>query len=94
MNYKDSVKDLKITCNHMASCLPKTKFIETKKGGLFVYGKRKIGVYVDPFVNRKYEESFKIRKLKYGFGLRVHPLLTAAYPAMKKSVKKGLGIRD
>lgn len=94
MNIKDDIKDLKITCNHMASCLPNTKFIETKKGGLFVNGKRKIGVYVDPTINYKYEESFKIRKLKYGFGLRVHPSLTASYHDMKKSVKKGLGIRD
>lgn len=83
------VKNLKNTCNHMASCLPGTKFVETRNGGYFVKGNRKLGVVVSPS-----SDVLKINKWKDGFGLNVNPKETMNYISILKSVKRGLGIKN
>lgn len=39
----DHVKHLQQTCEHMASCLPDTKFYKTKNGGFFKRGNKTSG---------------------------------------------------
>lgn len=88
------VKYLKKTYNHIASCLPNTKFVETKNGGYFEKGNRKIGAVVSPWQKDDRNSSLKINKWKNGYGLNVHPKDTKSYTFLKKSVQKGLGIKE
>ncbi len=87
----NDIKNLKVTCNQIASCLPGTKFVETRNGGYFVKGNRKLGAVVSPSSD---VSSVKINKWKDGFGLNVNPKQTMDYISIKKSVKRGLGIKD
>lgn len=90
----NSIEHLKSTCNQIASCIPGTKFVETKNGGYFEKGKRKLGVVVSPWQKDDLDSSLKINKWKNGFGLNVHPKDTGMYSLLKGSVKKGLGVKD
>lgn len=87
------VNHLKKTCNHIASCLPDTKFVETKNGGYFQKGNRKLGAVVSPWQKNDLDSSLKINKWKNGYGLNVHPNDTGMYTFLKESVKRGLGIK-
>lgn len=87
-----SIKLLKETCNQIASCLPDTKFIETKSGGYFVKGKRQIGI-VPTNTQKKSNDSFKINKWKNGYGINLDKRDVCMYYDIKDSVKKGLGIK-
>ena len=89
------MKDLHKTCDHLASCLPDTKFIKTKKGGFFEKGNRKIGVVLkSQNSNSNFEKNFKINKWKKGYGINIHPMYKCSYTAIRESVCKGLGIKD
>lgn len=83
---------LKKTCNHLASCLPNTKFIETKSGGYFVNGKRQIGVVMSK-KEKNSNESFKINKWKNGYGISLDSSYVGHYTKIRESVIKGLGIK-
>ena len=61
------MKDLHKTCDHLASCLPDTKFIKTKKGGFFEKGNRKIGVVLkSQNSNSNFEKEFQNKQMEKG----------------------------
>ena len=88
------IKQLHDSCEYVASCLPNTKFVETKKGGYFQKGNRKVGVLLSPNQKLDIQKNFKLNKWKSGFGLNIHPIHCGQAGFMFKSVKKGLGIKD
>ena len=87
------VKHLQQTCEHMASCLPDTKFYKTKNGGFFKKGNRTLGAVVSPKQKDDMDSSFKINKWKNGYGLNIHPNDTGMYTFLKESVSRGLRIK-
>lgn len=90
-NYKSHLNK---TCNHLASCLPNTKFVETKWGGYFQKGNRKIGITISPWQSKDSSKSLKINKWKNGYGINLNPIDVGYYTGIKESVKKGLGIKE
>lgn len=92
--YENPVHGFKSTCKQIASCLPDTKFVETRYGGYFEKGKRKIGAVVSRNQKDDYDSSLRINKWKNGFGLNVHPSMVFDYYSLKDSVKRGLGIKN
>ena len=90
----DNIKFFKRNCSHLASCLPGVKFVETKYGGYFQKGNRKLDANVHIKQKDDINESFKIRKKNNGFGIDVHPKDVGVYSRLRMSVTKALGIKD
>ena len=88
------VKYLKKTCNHIASTFPGTNFVETKWGGYFQKGNRKLGAVVSNWQKDDTNASVRINKWKQGYGLNVHPKDVGMYSRLRESVKIGLGIKE
>ena len=90
----NSIKLFKRNLNFLASSLSGVKFVETKYGGYFLKGNRKINASVNKFQKDDLNESFKIRKKTNGFGIDVHPKDVMFYSRLRESVTKGLKIKD
>ena len=93
--YDFHLSGLKETCNFVSKFMVKdSKFIETKWGGYFEKGKRKIGITISPWQSKDVEKSLKINKWKNGYGINLHPFFARYSRGIRNSVKKGLGIKD
>ena len=87
------VKDLKETLKHMATCLPAgVTYEETKYGATFRKGKRSFTCNVDLKKKKSYQESMKINKYPFGYGIIIDKSLVKSYTSIKEVVKKGLAI--
>lgn len=91
-NYREDIKDLRITAKHAASCLEGVTYKETPNGCLVSKGKRSLDIYVDKKMKDQYPDEIKIQKKGKKFVLPIHRLNTALYSSIKDSIKKGLGM--
>ena len=87
-----ATNDFKNICKSIARSIPGAKFVETKSGGYFEKGNRKLGAVVSSWQKDNVGSSFKINKWKKGYGINVNPKHTRIYSELNYSVRKGLGL--
>ena len=96
MSYYDDVLDLRVTLNHMGTCMKGVKVIPTKNGCQMKKGNRSIDVNLSYENNTKalIQDSLKIRRNNNGYYMKVNRRDRRLYNELQQSIIRALGIKD